>query len=37
MKAMTLEEQVLKLKAGEEDFAVNWHDPEVEDLKIWSF
>lgn len=30
MKVMTLEEQVLKLKAGEEDFAVNWHDPEVE-------
>lgn len=30
MKVMTLEEQVSKLKAGEEDFAVNWHDPEVE-------
>lgn len=30
MKVMTLEEQIMKLKAGEEDFAVNWHDPEVE-------
>ena len=30
MKTETLEEQILKLKAGEEDFAVNWRDPEVE-------
>lgn len=30
MKSMTLEDQIRELKAGEEDFAVNWHDPEVE-------